>query len=142
MGCSFKSGIREAASTPQAVRADASKRVTWVLKEVPGSTRRRSGPVEPGFVWAPFSKIPNVRTFTVTVADVDKLFDLFGIRKKHPPVIEWEPYANRASLRYAEHMIRRLRGCRSNDLYWKMVWVLMSRSIVFTLMAVSKSFDR
>lgn len=73
---------------------------------------------------------------------MDKVFDYFGIKKRISPTMEYSLYENQSAIRYAKFTITRLRNVKSDRLYWKMVHVIMSRSIVFTLMAVSKSFER
>jgi hypothetical protein len=45
-------------------------------------------------------------------------------------------------LRYAAFTILRLRKMKSDKLYWKTCHAIMCRSVVFTLMAVGKTFPR
>lgn len=45
-------------------------------------------------------------------------------------------------IRYAQHMIRRLRSTKSDKLYWTISKVILTRSIVFGVMALAKSFAR
>lgn len=96
----------------------------------------------PNFVWAPFPKIPNVRSFSVKTLELDKVFEHFGIKKKISPIMTYSLYENQACIRYVKFTVTRLRNVRSVHLYWKMVHVIMTRSIVFNLLAVSKCFER
>ena len=45
-------------------------------------------------------------------------------------------------IRYAKHMILRLRNCKSDKLFWTISKVVFTRSIVFGVMALAKSFPR
>jgi hypothetical protein len=83
-----------------------------------------------------------VRDFKVHLGELDPVFAHYGIRKNLPPVMEFRLYKNQRSIRYAQHMIIRLRSAKSDALYWRAARIIMERSVVFALMAVSKSFPR
>lgn len=83
-----------------------------------------------------------MRKFAVETSDRDSLFERFGIKKNLAPKIEFEYYKNQRVIRYAVYSINRLRTTKNSELYWLRVKVLMERSVVFTLMAVSKTFSR
>lgn len=97
---------------------------------------------EPMFDWAPFLKIPNVRRFEVRPGRSNELMRYFGINVKQEPEISFDYYKNQRLIRYAQHMIMRLRSTKSDRLYWITVRVILTRSIVFGIMAVAKSFPR
>lgn len=71
----------------------------------------------PEFKWAPFPKIPNVRSFKVVTQGIDKLFEHFGIRRKVAPTFEYELYRNQACIRYVKFTVTRLRSVKSDVLY-------------------------
>lgn len=70
-----------------------------------------------GMSWAPFPRIPNVRTFRVITGEMDEMFASFGIRKRTSSRFEFTYYQNQAALRYAAFTITRLRGTQSSALY-------------------------
>lgn len=77
------------------MKADLS-RTKWVIR----------GNVPPlkfleGFKWDPFPRIPNVRSFKINIASMDKVFDYFGIKKRMSPSMEYALYENRSTIRYA-----------------------------------------
>lgn len=75
-------------------------------------------------------------------SSMDRVFDYFGIKKRISPTMEYSLYENQSCIRYVKYTVTKLRNVKSDRLYWRMVYVVMSRSIVFNLMAVSKSFER
>lgn len=58
--------------------------------------------------WGPFRKLPNVRKFRVIVKDYDPLFKRFGITKRLPVELKYEPHANNKYNRYLNHQFRRM----------------------------------
>lgn len=73
---------------------------------------------------------------------LDELFLSFGIKKRTSSSFEFAYYQNQAALRYAAFTITRMRNTKSKSLYWHRARFIMSRSRVFTLMAITKSFSR
>jgi hypothetical protein len=110
----FKKEIRAAASPPlpELIRAEING-MKYVVK---GERKLRSSLVE-GFSWAPFHKIPNVKEFQVNVAEIDKVFAHFGIKKNMSATAEFSYYKNRAAIRYAVLMITKMRNTRNDALY-------------------------
>jgi len=94
------------------------------------------------FNWAPFKKIPNVKEFKVAARGFDKFYAEFGLGKSLPPLVEFTPYKNQSAVRYAGYIIRRLRREEDVGVYWTLCGVMLRRSVVFALMAVSKCFPR
>lgn len=70
------------------------------------------------------------------------MYKKFGIKKKMQPIMEFDYYKNHRCQRYAVYMINRMRTCESDAIFWKLADTIMKRSVVFTLMAISKSFSR
>jgi len=103
---------------------------------------KMSSELESSFVWAPFQRIPNCQKFKITINDYDELFLKHGIKRRIPPVLEFEPYRNGAQIRYARRMILRLRNTADSRIYWALASVLLKYSITFHMMALSKSFPR
>lgn len=56
--------------------------------------------------------------------------------------MEFDYYKNKRCVRYAVYTIHRLRTCQNDAIYWRLASVVMRRSVVFALMAISKSFSR
>jgi len=98
--------------------------------------------LEADFDWGPFPRIPNVRKFKITLNEYDELFREHGITKRLPPTLKFEKYNNGDCLRYARYMIQKCRHEKNDRIYWRIVHMLMSRSFVFNMMAVSKCFPR
>lgn len=94
------------------------------------------------FTWAPFKSIPNVKRFEVNLKGLDPLFGAFGLVKSNPPEMEFDSYKNQRFIRYAKVMITRLRTAKDPKYFWMLARIIMQRSVVFSLMAVSKSFPR
>lgn len=85
---------------------------TWTLV----GDRPSSG-FMPDFKWAPFTRIPNVRSFEVKTSGFDKVFDFFGIKRRVAPVMEYSLYRNQSCIRYVKFTVTRLRSVKSNRLY-------------------------
>lgn len=77
----------------------------------------RPSPLVQGMEWAPFPKIPNVKTFTVKTGMLDELFLSFGIKKRTSSKYEFSYYQNQAALRYAAFTITKMRNTKSRSLY-------------------------
>jgi hypothetical protein len=69
------------------------------------------------FEWAPFAKIPNVRSFKVLTSSMDRVFDYFGIKKRISPTMEYALYDNDAVIRYVKYTVTKLRNVKSDRLY-------------------------
>jgi hypothetical protein len=138
LGKSMEYRSRAASSTPlpPLLKAELGD-TTWVLK----GERPHSG-FMPEFSWAPFSKIPNVRTFEVKTSGFNSVFDYFGMKRRVAPVMEYSLYRNQSCIRYVKFTVTKLRNTKSSRLYWRMVHVILSRSIVFGLMGVHHCFER
>jgi hypothetical protein len=77
----------------------------------------RPSPLVTQMKWAPFPKIPNVRSFEVKTGGVDELFAAFGMKKRVSCSYEFAYYSNQAALRYAAFTIMRMRGTKSQFLF-------------------------
>lgn len=83
-----------------------------------------------------------MRRFEVQLTGTDHLFASFGVNKSNPPVLDFDSYRNQRHIRYAKVMITRLRTARDPAFFWMLGRIIMQRSIIFSVMAVSKSFPR
>lgn len=120
----------------------AQRTPRWKVIQAVTEFNTKDSPKEPKFEWAPFRSIPNVRRFEVRPGRDNKLLRYFGINVKQEPEIYFSYYKNRALIRYAQHMITRLRSTKSHRLYWITAKVILTRSEVFGIMAMAKSFPR
>lgn len=76
-----------------------------------------------------WTKLPNVRGFSVKVSPWDWVFAIFGLRKRLTPKLQFHPYSNLDSNRYVEYMYQRLTKQVSIKEYDKAVetmWILMN----------------
>lgn len=93
--------------------------------------------------WKPYEPIPNCAEFKITLRGENSVLAKYGLIKANEPEIIISPYKNRKIQKYAKYQIKRLRKNVNNPKkYWNVAWSLMSKSNVFTLMALSKSFPR
>lgn len=93
-----------------------------------------------GFSWAPFTPVPNVRSMNVSSEGVNEIFQHFKIHRSNKK-LSFKNYTNKPKMRYAAMMISRLRTYEDRR-FWLLAWVIMKRSVVFSLMALNKSFPR
>jgi len=88
-------------------------------------------------------KLPDVKSFKVIVSDWHSLFKFFGILKRNPPKIEWEPHKNKRANIYMSKQVKRLRKLkhRPSDFFY-IVRFLMIKSSSFRVSAINKTFPR
>jgi len=70
------------------------------------SPGRRQGVSLKGFVASrgyPISLLPDVRSFKIQVKGWDWLAALFGVKRRHAPVLVFEPLGNKRINRYIVH---------------------------------------
>lgn len=116
MELAFLSMARHSQSSLTSETLTAQRTPRW--KVIQAETAFGAGaPKEPKFDWAPFQSIPNVRRFEVRPGTDNKLLCYFGINVKQEPEISFDYYRNRRMIRYAQHMITRLRNTKSDRLY-------------------------
>jgi len=71
---------------------------------------------------------------------MDKIFEHFKIDKRNRS-LEMKPHNSKPKMRYAAMMINRMR--KYDDWkFWFVAYIVMSRSVVFSLMAINKTFPR
>lgn len=93
--------------------------------------------------WKPYEPIPNCAEFKITLRGENSVLAKYGLIKANEPKITISPYRNGKIQKYAKYQIKRLRRNVSQPAkFWNIAWSLMSKSNVFTLMALSKSFPR
>ena len=93
--------------------------------------------------WTPFKRIPNVRDFKVIVSNWDKLFLLFGIKKRSfKAKLVYRKYQNNRLNRYMSHQLKRLYYCQDPNKYWRIAYHLMDKSEVFFCLALNHVFPR
>jgi hypothetical protein len=63
----------------------------------------------------PFRRLPNCREFKIELEGIDKVYELFHIKKNLDPKITITPYDNKSLNRYMEHQLIRLEKCRDSD---------------------------
>lgn len=88
----------------------------------------------------PFRRIPNCREFKIELEGIDKVYELFHIKKNLDPKITITPYDNKSLNRYMEHQLIRLEKCRDSDakLFWTIGNYLMLHSNVFITSCVNR----
>jgi len=92
--------------------------------------------------WQPFHRFPDVKHVRVDLKPLDRIFELFGIkRRKGPAEIHYMKYKNKPINRFALRQIKRLQKADSKK-YWIIVDHLMRRSNVFFMLALYHIFPR
>jgi len=88
----------------------------------------------------PYKKIPNCRSFKITLGILDPIMLLLGLKRRLTSEITISPYANRHMVKYAEYQIKRLnylRDQRNPMAYWQVASDLMIHSETFMVMGVN-----
>lgn len=87
----------------------------------------------------PFSRIPDVRKFCISVREMDALFARYHLNKRTGPAkIKIIPFKNREMNRYILHQVKRLNAAvDSPDLFWTIAQAMIFRSNCFLLTAVN-----
>jgi len=92
--------------------------------------------------WQPFHRFPDVKHVKVEVKPMDRLFELFGIKRRSgPATIHYMKYKNKPINRFALRQIKRLRAA-DDKTFWRMVGHLLKRSNVFFMLALYHVYPR
>jgi len=94
------------------------------------------------FDWTPFKPLPCIRDMHIEKGEMNKIYEYFGVNKRYDPKITFRQFSSKHHIRYAAMMIARQRTLSDKDRYWRQAKFLMSRSTVFTVMAINHVFPR
>jgi hypothetical protein len=85
----------------------------------------------------PIHLLPNVRSFKISLRTMDYLFNLFGIDRRHKPIIRIERLSSRneAMNRYVVYQFHRMNKLKKRG--WHVGELLIKKSQSFRIMALN-----